>query len=222
MISVKAQITADGSSTLYSGLHRAYYHSLNGAIQESLHIFINAGFNFIHKPIVSILEVGFGSGLNAALTARAAFAKNIHVNYSGVDLYPLATEQLKCLNYGTLLDKDSASFWDLICNAPWGVSTLINEYFSITKIHSDFTTYQIPGKVDLIYFDAFAPEDQPEMWEPDVFQKLYKSTSNNGILITYSAKGIVKRALRSAGYQLERLQGPPGKRHIIRARKPDQ
>jgi len=219
MIDLNPILTADGSYTLHSKLHNAHYHSLNGAVQESQHIFISHGFNFINKKELKILEVGFGTGLNAALTAHQAIITKHKTIYYGVDLFPISEEILSKLNYSSFLQKDIGNIWDEINSAKWGETVKISDYFTITKFHRDFITMALENEFDIVYFDAFAPEDQPEMWLPKIFQKLYNATSKNGILVTYCSKGIVKQALRDAGYSIKRLPGPPGKRHMIRAIK---
>ncbi|BDX38619.1 hypothetical protein CYCD_19740 [Tenuifilaceae bacterium CYCD] len=214
-------ITADGSHTLYSEVHNAYYHSLNGALTESLHIFIDAGYLFISNQFnqISILEVGLGSGLNAALTAKESSELAIQTEYTAIELYPISKQQIANLNYNQILASGVAEFWINIMLAEWGGFVTINDYFNVIKLNSDFTKW-VPDKTfNLIYFDAFAPEDQPEMWSAEMFQKLYDALSVGGVLVTYSSKGIVKQALRSVGFKVERLAGPPGKRHILRAVK---
>lgn len=214
-------ITADGSHTLYSEIHGAYYHSLNGALTESLHIFIDAGYRYISNQLkqISILEVGLGTGLNAALTAKESSELAIQTEYTAIELYPISEQQITNLNYNQILAPGIAEFWIKIMLAVWGGFVPINDYFNVIKLNSDFTKW-VPDKTfNLIYFDAFAPEDQPEMWSAEMFQKLYDALSIGGVLVTYSSKGIVKQALRSVGFKVERLAGPPGKRHILRAKK---
>ncbi|MHC1702400.1 MAG: tRNA (5-methylaminomethyl-2-thiouridine)(34)-methyltransferase MnmD [Tenuifilaceae bacterium] len=219
MTNFKPILTADGSHTLHSTIHNANYHSLNGAVQESQHIFISNGFNYAIKKELNILEVGFGTGLNAALTAYQALIDKRKTMYQGIDLYPLSSETLSQLNYFSYLQKDVGIIWKEINSAEWNKSVLINDYFILNKINCNFITMDLESAFDIIYFDAFAPEDQIEMWSLEVFQKLYFATSENGILVTYCSKGIVKEALRRVGYEVTRLSGPPGKRHIIRAKK---
>ncbi|MGE0078901.1 MAG: tRNA (5-methylaminomethyl-2-thiouridine)(34)-methyltransferase MnmD [Bacteroidales bacterium] len=214
-------ITADGSHTLYSEVHNAYYHSMNGALTESLHIFIDAGFRYVSNQFkqISVLEVGLGTGLNAALTAKESQELAIQTTYTAIELYPISEQQIKALNYCEILEPVIADFWNRIMLAEWYNAVSINDYFGVSKINSDFTKW-IPNKTfNLIYFDAFAPEDQPEMWSAEMFQKLYDALSIGGVLVTYSSKGIVKQALRTVGFRVERLVGPPGKRHILRAVK---
>lgn len=219
MAQIKIVPTADGSNTLYSEQYKAHYHSLNGALQESLHVFIKNGYDFLTHNKLNILEVGFGTGLNAALSASKAIEKSCNTHYTGIDIIPLNKESLSKLNYSSVLSEEAYSNWQKIVATPWGDEFNVNDYFTLKKIQADFTGFNPPSSYDLIYFDAFAPEDQPEMWSVDIFEKLYKSTNPEGILVTYCSKGIVKQALREVGYKVERLSGPAGKRHIIRATK---
>ncbi|MFP4557182.1 MAG: tRNA (5-methylaminomethyl-2-thiouridine)(34)-methyltransferase MnmD [Bacteroidales bacterium] len=211
--------TADGSSTLYSERHNALYHSQHGAVTESKHIFIEAGFKARDLKSISILEVGFGTGLNAALTAFEALLRKVNVIYHAIELYPLAVNDYKLLNYSRILEPVVASAWNELCALPWNHESKLNPSFKIEKSCIDFTTWQPMKNYDLVYFDAFAPDDQPEMWSAEQFQKVYDAMNNGGALVTYCVKGIVKEALRAVGFQIERLPGPPGKNHILRAWK---
>lgn len=211
--------TADGSSTLHSAKFNCHYHSVNGALTESLHIFIEAGFKSMNISEVNLLEVGFGTGLNAALTAQFAKEMGVRVNYHSLELYPLNDEEYMLLNYPSILSEYTSDIWEKICCCQWNHEVKISDWFSIKKISSDFTKWTPENTYNLIYFDAFAPNDQPEMWLQSQFQKLFNAMSSGGILVTYSAKGIVKNALIQSGFSIERLPGPPGKLHILRAKK---
>jgi tRNA U34 5-methylaminomethyl-2-thiouridine-forming methyltransferase MnmC len=219
MISIKIAPTADGSHTLFSEKFNAHYHSTNGAIQESYHVFVKSGFESLNRDEISILEIGFGTGLNAALTASKAKECKIRTHYTGIDLYPPAKETLVQMNYKSILNKEESDAWVKIISAEWNNAEEVNEYFRLEKISGDFIDISITEKYDLVYFDAFAPNDQPEMWSSLMFTKLYHATNPKGILVTYCSKGIVKQALRDAGYFVKRLPGPPGKRHILKAIK---
>jgi len=219
MSSLKIVQTADGSHTLHSEQFNAHYHSTNGAIQESQHIFIKCGFDRFSQDRINILEVGFGTGLNATLTALSAQNKKQNTNYTGIDLYPPDNDTLGDLNYKSILGRDYDTSWDKIVAIKWGDEERVNDFFRLKKIKADFITLELTEKYNLVYFDAFAPEDQPEIWSSQVFNKLYQATEHSGVLVTYCSKGIVKQALRNAGYTVERLAGPPGKRHILRATK---
>lgn len=219
MEGIKVVETADGSSTLYSEEYKAHYHSLNGALQESRHIFIENGFKYFSKNYLDILEVGFGTGLNAALTSAIALLNNVNTCYTGIELHPLGEDVLEKINYKSALSELEYSNWRAINSMKWGSNCKLSDFYSILKLNKNICTAEINAKYDLIYYDAFAPEDQPEMWDKQIFQKLYFSTKPDGILITYCSKGIVKQALRDAGYKVVRLPGPVGKRHILRAIK---
>lgn len=216
---VKHSSTGDGSSTLYSERHKALYHSQNGAIAESEHIFIHAGFNAIGLLNINVLEVGYGTGLNAALTAYKSLQRKVKTNYHAIELYPLTKDDYQLLNYSKVLKPDVATMWADVCALPWNQEGKLNDSFIIEKSSVDFTTWQANRKYDLVYFDAFAPDDQPEMWEEKHFQKIFNALNKGGVLVTYCVKGIVKERLRASGFQLERMPGPPGKNHMLRAWK---
>ena len=217
MTQIRIVQTADGSNTLFSERHNAHYHSLNGALQESVHIFLKNGYEYLSINPTYILEVGFGSGLNAALTASKAIDIKCNTSYTGIELYPLKDDILSKLNYNSILNKQESEAWEKIISTKWDVEEQINEFFLLNKVHGDLTEMSLQKKYNIIYFDAFAPDDQPELWTVNIFEKLYRATSNNGVLVTYCSKGIVKQALRAVGHKVERLAGPPGKRHMIRA-----
>ncbi len=214
--------TNDGSPTLFSSRFGAYYHSLNGAVTESNHIFIDAGLRYVAERTksISILEVGFGTGLNALLTAMVARNLNIDFYYHGIELYPPPNDLLSELNLNEIFkDDESADLWSLIANSTWNNEIQLASNFRIHKEIADFTGWVSRKNYSLVYFDAFAPDDQPEMWSQEQLMKINKALNANGVLVTYSAKGMVKSNLRFAGFKVERLSGPPGKRHMIRAIK---
>ncbi len=210
------KITEDGSHTLFVPEIDECYHSTKGAVQESRHIFIEAGLKQCQKDEINILEIGFGTGLNTLLTALES---DIVVSYTTVELYPILPEQALKLNYSELLENESSKLFEKIHTCELNKAVKITDNFTLTKLHADFTKLELKDKFDVIYFDAFSPEKQPEMWSEEMFQKLYDSASENAVLTTYCAKGAVRRAMKSAGFSVERLPGPPGKREILRARK---
>ena len=210
------QITDDGSHTLFVSEIDECYHSTKGAIQESRHIFIEAGLKQCAKSEINVLEIGFGTGLNALLTALES---DFSVRYTTIELYPVPIEQALKLNYPVLLGTESVDLFEKIHSSPWNEKVQITENYTLTKLKADFTKIELDEKFDVIYFDAFSPEKQPEMWREKMFRKLYLCASENAIMTTYCAKGAVRRAMKEAGFTVERLPGPPGKREILRAKK---
>jgi tRNA U34 5-methylaminomethyl-2-thiouridine-forming methyltransferase MnmC len=216
--------TADGSHSLYVPALNEHYHSVNGALQESQHVFIEAGFRYICKnsprPSCRILEVGFGTGLNALLTMLEAERYCVDVHYETIEKYPLPTEIVASLNYATELQLPDNRRFMCLHSLAWEQEQRLSPYFSLCKRQADLCVYVPNPPFDLIYFDAFAPDVQPELWTEAVFRKLYGCLSFGGTLVTYSSKGTVKAALRQAGFEIRRLQGAAGKRHMLRAVKP--
>lgn len=212
--------TADGSGTIFIPVLKEQYHSVNGAVTESRHVYISNGLHcFCHKQELTILEVGFGTGLNALLTAEYAINNRIAVTYFGVEKYPLGSELLGKLDYGKYAGSEGAHLFRMIHESKWGEVTRIHSLFKLKKLQGDFLDYGWEEDIgpDLVYFDAFGPDKQPEMWTEEVFRRLSVHMAEGGILVTYSAKGEVRRRLKSAGFKTERLPGPPGKREMIRA-----
>lgn len=208
--------TDDGSATLRHPVFGETYHSMRGAVGESLHVFIDNGLATIGKTSVRIFEVGFGSGLNAWHSLCYGRKHNINIKYTAIELYPVEIRTVSQTGYteNELFLKMHSAEWNTECN--------ITDKFSITKYTDDLTGQDNVwhnGIYDIIYFDAFAPDTQPEMWSPDIFRKMHEILDNNGILVTYSAKGVVKQALRDAGFHVWRLPGALGKRHMLCAEK---
>ncbi len=211
--------TTDGSHTIYVPELNEHYHSIHGAVQESTYIFINNGFNFCRANPVNIFEVGFGTGLNALLTAVKSLTGERAVNYTAIEKYPLDNNMVSTLNHHRFAGKSGKELSDLIHASQWNTRVDICKNFRIRKIHGDFTTYSSPESYDLIYFDAFGPDKQPELWTRELFARIASITVKDGILVTYSAKGEVRRNLKACGFEVSLLPGPPGKRQIIRAVK---
>ncbi len=213
--------TADGSPTLYREDIDEHYHSVKGALAESQHVYIREGWrkaSEIFRP-VRVFEVGFGSGLNAALTSTAALQSKIPTQYYAAELYPLPKETTDLI--ATSLDKEYQEVFKSVNQAPWDTASHINPFFTLHKLEANLLTMPIPSEIDAIYFDAFAPEKQPEMWSQDIFQRIFDAMSPGAILTTYCAKGAIRRMLQQIGFVTERLPGPPGgKREILRATKP--
>lgn len=214
------QTTADGSHTLYLPAMDEHYHSINGAIGESEHIFVNAGLRSLTRREIRILEIGFGTGLNAFLTLREVMANlDWRVVYFAVELYPLPFELATRLNYAGLAWPEGESLFLDLHRAEWGKPTQITDRFVLHKIEGDANHVSLPDGIDLVYMDAFAPEKQPEMWNAALYRRLVDAMVPEATLVTYCAKGDVRRGLRDAGLSMERLPGPPGKRHILRGKK---
>jgi len=213
--------TEDGSHSLYVPELEETYHSVHGAIRESQHVFLEAGLACVlekkpAKATLNILEFGFGTGLNALLTAIRCEGTR-PVNYHSLEKYPLTTAQTAALNYGKLLCRE-ALFGQLHA-CPWEKTTAVTDYFTLKKINIDFRDYKTRHQYDLIYFDAFAPGKQPELWDKGIFRQCYALLSPGGVLVTYSANGQLKRDLSAIGFTVAQLPGPPGKRAMTRAVK---
>lgn len=210
--------TADGSATLYRADIDEHYHSVKGALTESLHVYIREGL--LHRAKsgaeggLRVLEVGFGTGLNAALTASEA-CEALRVHYTSLELYPLDADTVAAMGYGA-----EVPLLEAVNRAEWDVEQAVGEYFTLHKRVADFLTDALPAGIDVVYFDAFAPEKQPEMWSEDCFRRIYNCMNEGGVLLTYCAKGAIRRLLASIGFTVERIAGPPGgKREILRATK---
>ena len=214
------RMTKDGSPTLYVAELDEHYHSIHGALQESLHVFIDAGLRARNQTQVSILEIGFGTGLNALLTAIEAENLNLKVEYTGIEKYPVTVDELARLNFDELPSiLPSLQLLNNMHEVPWNKPIEITAHFTLTKRQQDFKQIDDIEKFDLIYFDAFAPSAQPNLWTEDIFKRMYNALKANGILVTYCAKGQVKRNMKAAGFSIECLPGPPGKREMTRATK---
>ena len=215
--------TADGSKTIQIEDWNEHYHSVHGALQEAKHVYIEMGLHeFIHRhpqqKQLTILEIGFGTGLNAMLTATNESAKQNVITYHGIEAYPVSNEELKALDYDTLVSSSSHIF-DQLHNSSWGVEHKVLTHFTLVKRQEFFSDLEDVNIFDIVYFDAFGPRVQPELWTTHIFKCMYRAMRPQGILVTYSAKGSVRRALQQVGFSVERLPGPPGKREMLRAIK---
>ena len=226
--------TADGSKTIQIEEWDEQYHSVHGAIQEANYVYLKQGFLFFidefasktschsesssESKQISILEIGFGTGLNSFLTLLNSEKLNCNINYVGVEAYPVSSEELQLLNYSESLNITNNLFED-IHNCDWESKQGISKYFRLTKQQKLFNDITDTDCYDIIYFDAFGARVQPELWTEVVFKKMYAALKQKGVLVTYSSKGSVKRALKAVGFTIERLDGPPGKRHMLRAIK---
>jgi len=216
--------TGDGSTTIHIPEWNEQYHSKHGAIQEANHVFIKMGLNeFLEQENlkeISILEIGFGTGLNALVTWAASKDKGVKINYNGVEAYPVAVEEVSQLNFANeIATVNAVTVFEKMHETAWEDFHEITEDFILKKQQKFFHEIEEHHAYDLIYFDAFGARVQPELWTVEIFEKMYKATKQNGVLVTYAAKGSVRRAMLEVGYKVERLQGPPGKREMLRATK---
>lgn len=218
--------TKDGSKTIHIEEWNEQYHSVHGAINEANHVFIKHGllhfFDTNSKTTnaeISILEIGLGTGLNAFLTALKTQEKNIKVDYVGVEAYPVKPEEVAELNYVSLIDDTQQELFDTIHQIKWEIPNDITSNFKLTKQQKFFADINAKNKFDIIYFDAFGARVQPELWSKDIFSLMYAALKNKGVLVTYASIGRVKRLMIELGFTVERLEGPPGKRHMYRATK---
>jgi tRNA U34 5-methylaminomethyl-2-thiouridine-forming methyltransferase MnmC len=219
---VSRERTEDGSLTLFSSQYGAHYHSLHGAVQESLHVFIKSGFlyyidQFKVREIVTIGEFGFGTGLNAYLTLEEAEKHKIHIQYTGFELHPLQKEDIQGL-YDRTIIRDEDSFAELHA-IPWEVENGISDHFRITKAREDFRNVDVVDQFDIVYYDAFGPGVQPDLWGETLAEILFNSMREPGVMVTFSVKGSFRRALQAAGFSVDKIEGPPGKREMTRAIK---
>lgn len=217
--------TSDGSKTIQIEDWNEQYHSIHGAIQEANHVFLKHGLLFYSGLVsesqlpISILEIGFGTGLNAFLTLIEAEKLKLNINYTGVEAYPVESKEIKALNYVELISKKHATVFKDIHTVSWEKEYKITSSFQLVKQQKFFQDIKAENKFNLIYFDAFGARVQPDLWTEDIFLIMYKSLKINGVLVTYSAKGSVRRAMQAVGFIVERLPGPPGKREMLRAQK---
>lgn len=214
----KIIITEDGSHSLQVPELKETYHSIHGAIQESKHVFIKSGLSALKQNDISIFEMGFGTGLNALLSYDYCHSQQQNVSYTSIEKYPLSLAEVKQLNFPEQLSLDR-SFFDRLHTAQWGLRSVIEPDFNLTKIKADISRTGLRGTHDIVFFDAFGPDIQANLWTIDILSKMHKILRPGGLFVTYSAKGQVRRNLQEAGFTVERLPGPPGKREMIRATK---
>ena len=216
--------TADGSKTIQIEDWNEQYHSRHGAIDEANHVFIKNGllhFCQLHPKLtnVSILEIGFGTGLNAFLTALEAEHLDLNINYVGIEAYPVTEGEISQLNFVQQINKNKEDLYKNLHDAKWESSSIISNNFKLTKRQGYFSDITDIAQFDLVYFDAFGARIQPELWTKSIFNIMHNALKPNGVLVTYAAIGKVKRAMKELGFIVERLEGPPGKRHMFRATK---
>lgn len=213
--------TSDGSSSVYIPEWDENYHSKHGAIQEAYHVFIKNGLDlFEDGSTISILEMGLGTGLNCMISYLESKKRNLSLDYLGLEGYPLDIEMILELNHLQQLQAEKESnVYHKILTVDWNSKQQITDHFSLTKEQVLFEDFQKRSFADLIYFDAFGARVQPELWTEAIFKKMYEALNENGVIVTYSAKGSVRRAMQTVGLEVERLPGPPGKREMLRGRK---
>ncbi|NRD19596.1 tRNA (5-methylaminomethyl-2-thiouridine)(34)-methyltransferase MnmD [Winogradskyella eckloniae] len=224
--------TSDGSKTIQIEDWNEQYHSIHGAIQEANHVFLKHGLLFFNAEFdsasiehasksepISILEIGFGTGLNAFLTLIEAEKLNLKLHYTGVEAYPVQLEEINQLNYVELISKSHEAVFNTLHSTSWETPHDITPDFKLEKQEKFFKDITAVNAYNIIYFDAFGARVQPDLWTEDIFKIMYNALQDNGILVTYSAKGSVRRAMQAVGFIVERLPGPPGKREMLRALK---
>lgn len=212
--------TGDGSTTIHLEEWNEQYHSKHGAIQEAKHVFIKHGLEHVKEASIAILEIGFGTGLNAFITYLEHLKKTREIDYVGVEAYPVKEEELQHLNYAEALGAEAhKDVFELMHRSNWEVQTPIAPKFKLQKQKRKFEEIDAVAVFHLIYFDAFGARVQPELWTEAIFKKMYTALKINGVLVTYAAKGSVRRAMQAVGFTVERLPGPPGKREMLRATK---
>lgn len=216
MLERKIVLTNDGSSSLFLPEWNEHYHSHHGAIQEAYHVFIKNGLNKMVKNEINIMEIGYGTGLNALITLLETEKKAIKINYTGIEAFPINKEEHSLLNYCELLEIENCKqLFNSCFEVKWNEFSNVTKQFSLRKLNIKFKEIDFQNEFDLIYFDAFGPRVQPELWTEEIFKKMYNSLKSDGILTTYSAKGSVRRAMQSVGFQVEKTSGPPGKREML-------
>ncbi len=213
--------TSDGSQTLYVPELNEQYHSMNGAITESNYVYLEKGYLFHKSKTPIVFEIGFGTGLNCLLTALFAKKQKRRTTYFSIEKYPLEKGIVQQLQYGNNISKEAQIIFEKIHDCEWNKPIQIAEYFNLVKLQSDLIENDLKEVqiCDIIYFDAFGPDKQPEMWQPEIFQKIYSLTAADGVFVTYSAKGAVRRELTACCFEMQRLPGPPGKIHMLRGIK---
>lgn len=212
--------TLDGSTTIQIKEWDECYHSKHGAIQEAQHVYIKNGLSLFQNKPISILEIGFGTGLNAFITFLEGNKMNQSIDYVGVEAYPISADELISMNYvEELKATDEKDIFEKMHQCNWEEKTFFGDVFSLTKRKQLFEEIDDLNRFDLIYFDAFGYRVQPELWSTAIFKKMFDALKNNGLLVTYAARGVVKRSMIEVGFKVEKLEGPPGKREMFRARK---
>ncbi|MBL7886239.1 MAG: tRNA (5-methylaminomethyl-2-thiouridine)(34)-methyltransferase MnmD [Flavobacterium sp.] len=213
-------VTNDGSTSIHIEEWNESYHSKHGAIQEAYHVFIKNGLSLLQGKSVAVLEIGFGTGLNALITLKEASNFNQTIDYVGVEAFPVAMEMAMQMNYVEQLEDESLqTYFQKMHEVDWEVKYPISPSFSLTKEKNKFQEINHKNQFDLIYFDAFGFRVQPELWSVEIFQKMYDAMKSGGILVTYACRTSIKNAMKDVGFTVEKLPGAPGKREMLRAIK---
>lgn len=213
-------ITKDGSTTIHLPDWNETYHSKFGAIQEAKHVFIKCGLDLVQTDSISILEVGFGTGLNAFITLLEAEKRKQYINYVGIEAYPIENNEIGNLNYATSLNvEDKQDFFVLLHEVSWEQKNKVTDYFLLEKRKQFFNDIKDVNAYHLIYFDAFGFDVQPELWGTEIFKIMYDALLEGGILVTYACRSVIKKAMMEVGFTVEKLPGAPGKREMLRAIK---
>lgn len=217
--------TADGSTTIFIPEWEEHYHSRHGAIQEAIHVFIKHGLEEVRtlqqKREIAIMEIGFGTGLNALITLLEAEKWQLQIDYTGIEAYPVSAEEIQALNYTDSFEEAGVlEYFEKLHGVAWEAGQEVTPFFRLHKKQQFFHQIEAEEAFNLIYFDAFGARVQPELWTEEIFGIMFRALRSGGVLVTYSAKGSVRRAMLAVGFQVERLPGPPGKREMLRARKP--
>jgi len=220
MIKKEVVITSDGSTSIFLPDWNESYHSKHGAIQEANHVFIENGFDKLKGSSLQILEIGFGTGLNALLTLNKSIQQNKQVYYTGIEAYPVSDEIVNTLNYSELLEPDEKEpFFKKIHAAQWDHFVKIHPMFHLKKKNIFFHEIDDSNLYDIIYFDAFGFRVQPELWSEEIFKIMFNALKKDGLLLTYACRSPIKKTMETSGFTTEKLPGPPGKREMLRATK---
>lgn len=211
--------TNDGSTTIHLPEWNESYHSKHGAIQEAYHVFIKNGLSLFERQTISILEIGFGTGLNSFITFLETQKSNQTIDYVGVEAYPVTLDEAMLMNYPNEIDTSQTQVFKQMHECSWEEKHPISPNFTLTKRQQFFQDIKDENAFDLIYFDAFGFRVQPELWSEQIFAAMFKALKPNGVLVTYACRTSIKNAMLSAGFSVKKLPGAPGKREMLRANK---
>lgn len=212
--------TKDGSVTIHLPEMQENYHSKFGAIQEANHVFIKNGLSLTQSQPISILEIGFGTGLNAFITYLESLKSGQQIDYTGIEAYPVTPEEVVQLNYPEQLDAaNKQAVFNTMHSQEWGQRNVLSTAFTLEKRRQFFHNIEDVNRFDLIYFDAFGYQIQPDLWSVEIFNKMFSALKKNGILVTYACRTVIKKAMMEAGFTTEKIPGPPGKREMLRGYK---